>query len=32
MNDFFDEPAILALPDSELTGVIRNPQLVGPAV
>jgi len=32
MNDFFDEPAILALPESELTGVIRNPQLVGPAV
>ena len=32
MGDIFDEPAILALPQSELTGVIRNPQLVGPAV
>ncbi len=32
MGDLFDEPAIMALPDSELTGVIRNPQLVGPAV
>jgi hypothetical protein len=32
MGDIFDEPAIMALPESELTGVIRNPQLVGPAV
>jgi mannose-6-phosphate isomerase-like protein (cupin superfamily) len=32
MGDIFDEPAIMALPQSELTGVIRNPQLVGPAV
>ena len=32
MGDLFDEPAIMALPQSELTGVIKNPQLVGPAV
>ena len=32
MGDVFDEPAILAIPESELTGVIRNPQFDGPAV
>ncbi len=32
MGDLFDEPAILALPESELTGVIQTPQSVGPAV
>jgi hypothetical protein len=32
MGDIFDEPAIRALPESELTGVIRTPRSVGPAV
>lgn len=32
MGDLFDEPAILALPESELTGVIQTPRSVGPAV
>lgn len=32
MGDVFDESAILALPAEELTGVIRTPQSVGPAV
>ena len=32
MGDLFDEPAIMALPQSELTGVIRNPQHSGPAI
>ncbi len=32
MGDTFDEPAIRALPPSELTGVIRTPRSVGPAV
>jgi oxalate decarboxylase/phosphoglucose isomerase-like protein (cupin superfamily) len=32
MGDFFDEAAILALPDSELTGVIRTPATTGPAI
>ena len=32
MGDAFNEPAIMALPQSALTGAIRNPQLVGPAV
>jgi mannose-6-phosphate isomerase-like protein (cupin superfamily) len=32
MGDLFDEPAILALPDSALTGVIQTPQSTGPAV
>lgn len=32
MGDLFDEPAILALPESELTGVIETPQSIGPAV
>ena len=32
MGDIFDEAAILALPPSELTGVIRQPQSIGPAV
>ena len=32
MGDLFDEPGIMALPQSELTGVIRNPQHNGPAI
>jgi hypothetical protein len=32
MGDTFDEPAILALPPEELTGVIRQPHSIGPAV
>jgi hypothetical protein len=32
MGDIFDEPAVLALPPEELTGVIRQPQSIGPAV
>ncbi|HEX5512073.1 MAG TPA: hypothetical protein VFX41_10185 [Actinomycetales bacterium] len=32
MGDLFDEEAILALPESELTGVIRTPKSIGPAV
>jgi uncharacterized RmlC-like cupin family protein len=32
MGDVFDEPAVMALPDSELTGVIRTPASIGPAV
>jgi len=32
MGDIFDEAAIMAIPESELTGVIRNPQFDGPAV
>jgi hypothetical protein len=32
MGDAFDEPAILALPEESLTGVIRTPRSTGPAV
>jgi mannose-6-phosphate isomerase-like protein (cupin superfamily) len=32
MGDLCDEEAILALPESELTGVIRTPKSIGPAV
>jgi oxalate decarboxylase/phosphoglucose isomerase-like protein (cupin superfamily) len=32
MGDVFDEAAILRLPESELTGVIRQPASIGPAV
>ena len=32
MGDIFDEPAILALPGEQLTGVIQTPQLKGPAI
>jgi mannose-6-phosphate isomerase-like protein (cupin superfamily) len=32
MGDFFDEPKIMALPEAELTGVIRTPVSTGPAV
>ncbi len=32
MGDIFDEPAILALPQSELEGVIRQPASIGPAI
>ncbi len=32
MGDVFDEAAILALPEEELTGKIRTPQSIGPAV
>lgn len=32
MGDLFDEPAILALPESALTGVIQTPVSSGPAV
>jgi mannose-6-phosphate isomerase-like protein (cupin superfamily) len=32
MGDLFDEPAILALPKEKLTGVIQNPQSIGPAI
>ena len=31
MGEIFDEPAILALPAEALTGVIRQPQSIGPA-
>jgi hypothetical protein len=31
MGDVFDEPAILALPQEAMTGVIRTPQSIGPA-
>lgn len=32
MGEIFDEPAILALPPETLTGVIRTPRSIGPAV
>lgn len=32
MSDVFDEPAIMKLPQEELTGVIRTPQSIGPAI
>ena len=32
MSDTFDEPAILALPQEKLTGVIQQPRSIGPAV
>ena len=32
MGEIFDEPAILALPAEALTGVIRQPQSIGPAI
>jgi mannose-6-phosphate isomerase-like protein (cupin superfamily) len=32
MGDLFDEPAILAIPETELTGVIQTPKSTGPAV
>jgi hypothetical protein len=32
MGEIFDEPAIMALPADSLTGVIRTPRSVGPAV
>jgi hypothetical protein len=32
MGEIFDEPAILALPQQALTGVIRTPRSIGPAV
>jgi hypothetical protein len=32
MNDVFDEPAIMELPESELTGPIKTPKSIGPAV
>ena len=32
MGDIFDEEAILAIPESELTGVISTPKSTGPAV
>jgi hypothetical protein len=32
MGEIFDEPAILALPQEALTGVIRQPSSIGPAV
>ncbi len=32
MGDLFDEAAIMALPESELTGVIKGPQSIGPAI
>lgn len=32
MGDLFDEPTILSLPESELTGVIQTPTSTGPAV
>ena len=32
MGDIFDEPAILALPEAQLTGVIRTPASIGPAI
>ena len=32
MGEVFDEPAIMAIPVAELTGVIRTPRSAGPAV
>jgi len=32
MSDLFDEPAIMALPKEQLTGVIQTPTLKGPAI
>lgn len=32
MGDVFDEAAILAIPDEELTGAIKTPQSIGPAI
>lgn len=32
MHDIFNEEEIMALPDSELTGVIKTPQSIGPAI
>jgi hypothetical protein len=32
MGDTFDEAAIMALPPEALTGVIRQPRSIGPAV
>ena len=32
MGDIFDEPAILALPEAQLTGTIRTPASIGPAI
>ena len=32
MGDTFDEPAIMALPQDKLTGVIQQPRSIGPAV
>ena len=32
MGDIFDEPAILALPEAQLTGIIRTPASIGPAI
>lgn len=32
MGDIFDEDEIMALPDSELTGTIKTPQSIGPAI
>lgn len=32
MGDIFDEPAIMALPQSALTGVIKTPKSIGPAI
>ena len=32
MSDLFDEPAIMKLPNEQLTGVIQTPQSKGPAV
>lgn len=32
MGDIFDEAAIMAIPESELTGVIQTPASLGPAV
>jgi hypothetical protein len=32
MGEVFDEPAILQLPVESLTGVIRSPKSIGPAV
>ena len=32
MGDIFDEPAVMALQREDLTGTIRMPQSIGPAV
>jgi hypothetical protein len=32
MSDIFDEPALLALDPKKLTGVIKTPASIGPAV
>ncbi len=32
MGDIFDEDAILAIPDEELTGAIYTPPSTGPAI